>query len=192
MQETQISLLDTMVKALEAENDKLEEQKDTKQDSYDKLKRQYDDLKTEHTILTGQYKFLENVNRSLALDGKQKLAEQRHENEKASKKRDAESQREKEALELRITILEETLARVQAGSPDQQYTDSTASGAFGRLSVDDDMIHDAGGCEGDTLIDNEKGFGDNGEDIVMSNTSGEGIVVNNVSETATFASSDQD
>jgi hypothetical protein len=27
---------------------------------------------------------------------------------------------------------------------------------------------------------------------VMSNTSGEGIVVNNVSETATFASSDQD
>lgn len=127
-----------MVKALEAENDKLEEQKDTQQDSYDKLKRQYDDLKNERTILTGQYKFLENANRSLALDGKQKLAAQRHENEKASKKRDAESQREKEALELRITTLEETLARVQAGSLDQQYTDSTASGAFGRLSVDDD------------------------------------------------------
>lgn len=182
-----------MVKALEAENDKLEEQKDTKQDSYDKLERQYDDLETEHTILTGQYKFLENANRSLALDGKQKLAEQRHENEKTSKKRDAESQREKEALELRITTLEEALARIQAaGSPDQQYTDSTASGAFGRLSVDDDMIHDAGGCEGDTLIDNEKGFGDNGEDIVMSNTSGEGIVVNNASDKATFASSDQD
>ena len=139
MQEIQISLLDTMVKALEAENDKLGEQNNTKQDSYDKLKHQYDDLKNEHTILKGQYNFLDNANRSLALDGKQKLAAQRHENEKASKKRDAESQREKEALELRITTLEEALARIQAaGSPDQQYTDSTDLDAFGRLSVNDD------------------------------------------------------
>jgi predicted nuclease with TOPRIM domain len=82
-----------VVKALEAENDELKEQKDTKQGSYDQLKRSYDVLESEqkasknsYTISIGQYKLLENANRSLALDGKTKLAEQKFASGKELKK----------------------------------------------------------------------------------------------------------
>lgn len=110
------------------------------------MESQHNALKEKHTILTGRYKLLENANRSTSLDGKTKLGEQKFASEKELKKQDTTSQREKntlteekEALELRVATLEETLAQIQAaGSQDQQYTDSTDLDAFGRLSVNDD------------------------------------------------------
>jgi hypothetical protein len=140
--------------------------------------------KVKHTMLTWQYVFLENANRSIALDGKTKLAEQKFASSKELKKQATESQRGKEALELRVATLEEVLARIQAaGSRDQQSTDITDSDAFGRLSVSDNIIHDAG--EEDILVDNEKDFGNNagGKDVVISN---------NASDEVTSPGSDRD
>ena len=196
--ERQFNALKDQHTELESQHTALEDKYAVLESKHTALREKHTALESQYTALTGKYTKIENENRSIALDSKIKLGDQRLVSEQKLNEHTAASQLEKEifaeekkALQLRVTTLEEALAQIL----EQHCTDDS-----GRLVVNDNddamasadgesMITDATG-EGDTLVDNgaESGSNTSGKDVAIgNNASKEGIFVGD----DTFVSSEQ-